>query len=107
MSIWSMPMTGNIARGQVWSDEGAAPGYTGGDMEPLPVPGGIVYTRYDRNPDGSIIGQLWFTHRPGSFRTALTAPRQGCREPSLSPARNHLALARTPGHHISDLVIAP
>jgi len=107
MSIWSMPLTGNIARGQVWSDEATDPGYTGGDIQPVPVPGGIVYTRYDRNPDGSIIGQLWFTNRPGSFGKALTAPGEDCREPSLSPAGNYLAMVCTYGKQISNLVIAP
>jgi hypothetical protein len=107
MSIWSMPLTGNIARGQVWSDESADPGYTGGDIQPVPVPGGIVYTRYDRNPDGSIIGQLWFTNRPGSFGKALTSPGEDCREPSLSPAGNYLAMVCTYGKQISCLVIAP
>jgi len=107
MSIWSMPLTGSIARGQVWSDEAADPGYTGGDIQPVPVPGGIVYTRYDRNPDGSIIGQLWFTNRPGSFGKALTSPGEDCREPSLSPAGNYLAMICTHGKQISYLVIAP
>jgi hypothetical protein len=107
MSIWSMPLTGSIARGQVWSDEAADPGYTGGDIQPVPVPGGIVYTRYDRNPDGSIIGQLWFTNRPGSFGKALTSPGEDCREPSLSPAGNYLAMICTYGKQISYLVIAP
>lgn len=107
MSIWAMPASGTIARGQIWSDSPADPGYTGGDMEPIPVPGGIVYTRYDRNPDGSIIGQLWFTNRPGSFGKALTAPGEDCREPSLAPAGNYLAMVCTYGKQISYLVIAP
>ena len=107
MAIWSMPLSSNIARGQLWSDENATPGYTGGDMQPVPVPGGIVYTRYDRNPDGSIIGQLWFTNRAGAFGKALTSPGEDCREPSLSPAGNYLAMICTYGKQISYLMIAP
>jgi hypothetical protein len=107
LSIWSMPLAGPITRGQVWSDEATDPGYTGGDIQPFPVPGGIVYTRYDRNPDGSIIGQLWFTSRAGSFGKALTRPDEDCREPALSPAGNYLAMICTYGKQISNLVIAP
>lgn len=107
LSIWSMPLTGLIARGQVWSDEATDPGYTGGDIQPIPVPGGVIYTRYDRNPDGSIIGQLWYTSRPGSFGKPLTSPGEDCREPSMSPGNNYVAMICTFGAQISDLVIAP
>jgi hypothetical protein len=107
MSIWSVPFGGSISRGTVWSDEYTDPGYTGGDVQPIPVPGGVIYTRYDRNPDGSIIAQLWFTNRPGSYGWPLTTPGEDCREPSLSPALNYLAMICTFGKQISDLMIAP
>jgi WD40-like Beta Propeller Repeat len=107
MSIWSMPLGSTIARGQVWSDEPADQGYTGGDMQPIPVPGGIIYTKYYRNPDGTIVGQLWFTNRAGSLGKALTTPVEDCRDPSLAPAGNYLAMVCTYGKQISNLMIAP
>ena len=107
MGIWSMPTFGSITRGQLWSDQYAEIGYTGGDIQPIPVPGGVIFTKYDRNPDGSIIGQLWFTNRPGSFGKALTSPGEDCREPALSPGRNYIAMVCTYGKQIANLVIAP
>ncbi len=107
MSIWSMPINGSLTRGTVWSDEAADPGYTGGDMQPVPVPGGVIYTKYNRNPDGSIAGQLWYTNRAGSLGKALTSAGEDCRSPALSPHQDFLAMVCTYGKQISNLVIAP
>jgi hypothetical protein len=107
LSVWAMPATGNMRQARVWSDEYADPGYTGGDLQPIPVPGGMVYTRYDRNPDGSIISQLWFTNTPGAFGRALTSAAEDCREPSFSADFAWVAMICTYGQQVSYLVIAP
>jgi len=106
LSVWSMPVNGSLRSGRVWTDESAAPGYTGGDLQPVPVPGGVVFTRYDRNPDGSIFSQVWYSNRAGSFGHALTTPGADCREPSFAPAFNYLAMICTYGAQVSNLVIA-
>ena len=106
MSIWAMPYSGSIRQGKVWTDENAAPGYTGGDIQPILVPGGVIYTRYDRAPDGSIISQLWYTNRAGSFGKALTSGAEDCRSPALSPDQTHLAMICTYTKQISNLMIA-
>jgi hypothetical protein len=106
LSVWSMPINGSLRTGRVWTDEGAAPGYTGGDLQPVPVPGGVVFTRYDRNPDGSIFSQVWYTNRAGSLGHALTTPSEDCREPSFAPAFNYAAMICTYGGQASNLVIA-
>jgi len=107
MSIWAMPAAGNLRAGHVWTDEYASPGYTGGDMQPVPVPGGVVFTRYDRSPDGSIFSQVWYTNRAGSFGKALTTPAEDCREPSFAPGFNYIAMICTYQQQVSNLVIAP
>ena len=107
LSIWAMPASGNLRSGKVWTDEYDAPGYTGGDLQPVPVPGGVVFTRYDRNPDGSIFSQVWYTNRAGSFGHALTNSGEDCREPNFAPGYGYVAMICTYGQQISNLVIAP
>ncbi len=107
LSIWAMPVTGNLRAGHVWSDEYDSPGYTGGDIQPVPVPGGVVYTRYNRNPDGTIFSQVWYTNRAGAFGKPVTTSGEDCREPSFSPDFSYLAMICTYGQQISNLVIAP
>jgi Tol biopolymer transport system component len=107
LSVWSMPFNGSLASGTVWSDEYADPGYTGGDVQPLAVPGGVIYTRYDRNYDGSIASQIWYTNRPGSYGKAWTSLAEDCREPSIAPGGGWLAMICTYNKQISYLVIAP
>jgi len=108
LSIWSMPSNSSLARGTNWT---YSQGYTGGDLQPVPVPGGIVYTKYLRNPDGSIASQLWFVNRPYPNTLyagrALTSPGEDCRSPAFAPAFNYVAMICTYGQQISYLVIAP
>jgi Tol biopolymer transport system component len=108
VSVWSMPVNGGIARGTDWS---YSQGYTGGDFQPIPVPGGIVYTKYLRADDGSIHSQLWFLRAPAPYSLyagkALTTQAEDCREPSLAPGGGYLAMICTFGKQISYLVIAP
>jgi len=108
LSVWSMPTNSSLAKGTDWT---YSQGYTGGDIQPVPVPGGIVYSKYLRNPDGSISSQLWFVSRPSPNTLyagkALTNPDEDCREPSLAPAGNYLAMVCTYNKQISNLVIAP
>ena len=106
LSIWAMPVGGNVRAGHIWTDTYAEPGYTGGDLQPVPVPGGVVFTRYDRNPDGSIFSQVWFTNRAGSFGRAVTTPAEDCREPSFSPGWGYMAMICIYGQQVSHLVIA-
>jgi len=107
LSVWQMPASGNLRAARVWTDEYDSPGYTGGDLQPIPVPGGVVFTRYNRNPDGSIFSQIWYSNRAGSFGHALTSPGNDCREPSFSTGYGNVAMICTFGQQISNLVIAP
>ena len=110
LSVWSMPVNGGLARGTDWT---YSQGYTGGDFQPVPVPGGIIYTKYLRALDGSIHSQIWFLSRPSPLASqllagkALTSAVEDCRSPSVAPGGKYLAMVCTYGKQISYLVIAP
>jgi hypothetical protein len=102
-SIWSMPVNFTIRQGRPWTNSAD---YTGGDVQPIPVPGGIIYTRYDFGPDQKLVGRLWFTNRAYSYGKALTDPGEDCREPALSPDGSQIAMICTYEKQVSYLMIA-
>ena len=103
MAIWAMPMGGSIRQGRAWT---VANTYTGGDMQPIVVPGGIIYTKYTYDQNDNRTGQLWFTNRAGSAGKALTSTDASCAQPSLSPDGGSLAMICTYQKQVSDLTIA-
>jgi hypothetical protein len=109
LSVWSMPVQANgISRGTDWS---YSQGYTGGDMQPIPVQGGIIYTKYLRAPDGTIHSQIWFLHSPAPNSLyagkPLTPQGMDCRSPNVSPDGGAIAMICTYGKQLPQLVIAP
>lgn len=108
-AVYQMPLAGNIRQARAWTDGGY---YSGGDQQPIPVLGGVIYTKYDygskydANAENKLAGMLWFTSRPGAFGKLLTSPGEDCRTPSLSPSGNQLAMVCTYGKQISYLTIA-
>jgi len=53
----------------VWSTPNQ---YTGGDVEPVPVNGGLIYTKYSIDDRSAVHSQVWFQRRAGSPGIALT-----------------------------------
>ena len=108
-SIWAMPYPGSINQGRVWTN---AADYTGGDVQPVPVRGGIIYTkydfasRYDPNQQSKLTGMLWFTNRAYAYGKQLTTPAEDCRNPSVSPDGTQIAMVCTYQKQISYLAIA-
>jgi len=106
-SIWAMPVGGTIRQARLWTN---ANDYTGGDMQPIPLPtGGIMYTKYSYGPDGNLVGQLWFTARPtsrGIEGRALTFPGEDCLQPALSPDGSQVAMICTYEKQAAGLYIA-
>jgi len=102
-SIWAMPLTGTIKQGKLWTN---AADYTGGDVQPLPVRGGLIYTKYDYGPNDRLVGRLWFTNRAHSAGRALTTTGEDCRNPAVSPSGTQIAMICTYEKQISYLVIA-
>jgi hypothetical protein len=106
-SIWSMPINGTIRQARLWSISGY---YTGGDIQPLPLPGGgVMYTSYEyvNTPDGQkLSGRLWFTNRAYTNGKQLTYNEEDCRSPSLSPDGTQVAMICTYTKQVSYLTIA-
>ena len=103
LSVWAMPAAGPISRGVLWSN---AADYTGGDVQPLPVKGGIIYTKFDYGPDLKLVGRLWLINRPLSAGRQLTLPSEDCRNPALSPDGTQIAMICTYEKQVSYLAIA-
>jgi hypothetical protein len=108
-AIYSMPFGGNIRQARAWTDGGY---YSGGDQQPIPVGGGVIYTKYDyassydANQPNKLVGMLWFTNRAGAYGRELTSPGEDCRSPALSPAGNMIAMVCTYQKQESYLTIA-
>ncbi|HXJ49046.1 MAG TPA: hypothetical protein VNF91_07755, partial [Candidatus Acidoferrum sp.] len=103
MAVWAIPVGGTIRQGRAWTVPNS---YTGGDMQPVPVPGGIIYTKYTYDENGNRTGQLWFTNRAGSAGRALSSTSSGCGEPALSPDGANLAMICTYQKQVSYLTVA-
>jgi hypothetical protein len=104
LAIWSMPVSGSVRQAKSWTDGGY---YTGGDVQPIPMPGGgVIYTKYSYGPDSRLVGQLWYTNRPNSYGRPLTDPSVDCRSPSFSPNGTRVAMICTYEKQVSYLTIA-
>lgn len=101
--IWAMPVNGGMRQARAWTNTGLVPG---GDVQPIPVQGGIIYTKYDYDDQGRPTGQLWFTNRANSAGRALTAQSEDCRSPSISPDGTKIAMICTYIKQVSYLTIA-
>jgi len=108
-AIYSMPINGTIRQARAWTDGGY---YSGGDHQPIPVSGGVIYTKYDfasnidyRLPE-KLTGMLWFTSRANSAGRRLTDPMEDCREPSMSPDGKSIAMVCTHLNQVSYLSVA-
>jgi hypothetical protein len=104
MSVWAVPVGGTIRQGKLWT---ISNDYTGGDMQPVPLPtGGIIYTKYSYDDNYNRVAQLWYTNRAGAAGRALTPQSASCASPALSPDGGSIAMVCNYGKQISNLVIA-
>jgi hypothetical protein len=102
-SIWAVPVGGTVRQGKSWTSPN---NYTGGDTQPVPASGGIIYTKYSYDSESNRVGQLWFTNRAGSAGKALTTQAANCAQPALSPDGANVAMICTAGKQVSHLTIA-
>ncbi|HEV2036757.1 MAG TPA: hypothetical protein VGU71_21610 [Candidatus Dormibacteraeota bacterium] len=105
LSVWAVPYGGTMRQARLWTNSND---YTGGDMEPIPVGSGLIYTKYDYGgpPLFNLIGQLFLTVQPGSDGRALTSIDDNCLQPSMSPNGHEIAMICTHGKQESFLMIA-
>jgi WD40-like Beta Propeller Repeat len=88
-SLWSAPLTGNlpiggagIAGGTRWSFPDK---YTGGDIEPVPLPdGNLLYSSYANTGKGTVVSVLGLQTSPGGTMVSLTTPSQDCGAPAVA-----------------------
>jgi hypothetical protein len=104
LAVWAVPPGAPMRQARMWTDSN---GYTGGDVQPLPLPGGaIIYTKYSYDDSYNRVGQLWYTNRARSAGRALTPQWASCQQPSISPDGGTIAMICTGGMQVSNLVIA-
>jgi hypothetical protein len=103
LDIWAMPVNGGMRLARAWTNTDLVPG---GDVQPIPVSGGIIYTKYSYDDQGRPVGQLWFANRPNTLGRPLTDQSEDCRNPSLSSDGTQIAMICTYVKQVSDLTIA-
>lgn len=88
-SLWSAPLSGDVAIG----DQGVTGGtrwsvpdaYTGGDIEPVPLPdGNVLYSSYANTGKGTVVTVLGVQTGPRSPMVSLTTPAQDCGAPAVA-----------------------
>ncbi len=88
-SLWSAPLSGQVAIG----DQGVTGGtrwsvpdaYTGGDIEPVPLPdGSLLYSSYANTGKGTVATVLGVQTGPRSPMVSLTTPAQDCGAPAVA-----------------------
>lgn len=103
LSIWSMPLHGTISQGRRWS---VPYNYTGGDTNPIPVPGGVLFVRHSIDNTTAVHSQIELLTRPLIFPSALTPAADDCTEPALSPDGKQIAMICLHGGHSTTLEVA-
>ena len=102
LAVWSRPARGG------WPARWSSPdGYTGGDVEPLPLPtGGVIFARYQLDAQAHIRSRLWLQTTPGDPGRPLTAAVDDCGQPDLSADGAMLAMVCTEGQQTAQVEVA-
>jgi Tol biopolymer transport system component len=104
LAVWSGPITGKLESRQ-WTDPTL---YTGGDVSPLPMPGGgVLYAAYAVNAKSQIVARIATVARPGASPAYLTGAADDCDEPALSPDGSRLAVICTADSQSARLEVIP
>ncbi|HET9050140.1 MAG TPA: hypothetical protein VFO60_00460 [Candidatus Dormibacteraeota bacterium] len=81
--------------------------YTGGDIEPTPLPGGgILFVRYLVDNTFQVHSQVMLVRAALADPVALTPPEDDCAQPALSPDGTRLAMVCRHGRQTADLEVA-
>ena len=107
-SLWSAPLGAafNIGDNGVsgatrWSVPDL---YTGGDIEPVPLPdGSVLYSSYANTGKGTVVTVLGLQTSPTSPMKALTTPQQDCGAPSVAADGVTVAMVCTNSGQTADL----
>ena len=66
--------------------------YTGGDVDPVPLNGALIFARYSIDEQSQVHSQVWLQVQPGSPGVALTAPGDDCSQPAVSRDGRRIAM---------------
>jgi Tol biopolymer transport system component len=104
LAVWSGPLSGKIESRQ-WTQPEA---YTGGDVAPVPLPGGgVVYAKYYLNEKSQIVSRIATVARPGAVPVYLTAGADDCGQPAVSPDGTKVAAICTSDTQTARLEVIP
>ncbi|MBV9100156.1 MAG: PD40 domain-containing protein [Candidatus Dormibacteraeota bacterium] len=104
-AVWAGPLSGKIASKQ-WTDPFS---YTGGDVAPVPLPGGaLLYSKYEIS-GGNVYSRLAIDTRARADPVYLTNDTDDCGQPAVSPDGTQLAMVCTGGTGLQStrLEVAP
>jgi hypothetical protein len=110
-SLWSVPLGAAMTIG----DSGVVGGtrwsvpdlYTGGDIEPVPLPNGdVLYSSYANNGKGSVLSVLGMQTGPSSPMVSLTSLHQDCGSPAVAADGVTVAMVCTDSGQTASLEIA-
>ncbi len=110
-SLWSAPLSAALTIGGSGVNGGtrwSVPDlYTGGDIEPMPLPNGsLLYSSYANTGKGTVVTVIGLQTNPNSAMRALTTPQQDCGAPSVAPDGVTLAMVCTNSGQTANLEVA-
>ncbi len=104
LAVWSGPITGRLESRQ-WTNPTL---YTGGDVAPVPLPGGaVLYAKYALNEKSQIVARIATVAAPGAAPVYITAAADDCGEPAVSPDGSELAVVCTADSQTARLEVIP
>ncbi|MGD0832918.1 MAG: hypothetical protein ABSA40_00645 [Candidatus Dormibacteria bacterium] len=123
LAVWKSPLGSTIDRaeaGKTMTEVSGPDWYTGGDVSPVPLPGGhLLYVKYEEASaagegstpipgalPGQEVSQIRLDPTVTTDGTPLTTPAENCSEPALNPAGTMIAMICSPSSTEADLVLA-
>jgi Tol biopolymer transport system component len=105
LAIYSRPADPAAAQATAWTQPNQ---YTGGDVGPLPLSHGVIFTRFSIDANSQVHSQVWLQIGPGNPGVGLTPPADDCAQPAVTPDGKLLAMVCRHGQlRTADLAIAP
>jgi hypothetical protein len=110
-SLWSAPLSGAFTVGDAGVNGGtrwSVPDvYTGGDIEPVPLPNGsLLYASYANTGKGTVVTVVGLQTGPNSPMRSLTTPQQDCGAPAVAPDGITVAMVCTNSGQTASLEVA-
>jgi Tol biopolymer transport system component len=104
LAVWSGTLGGKLEAVQ-WTSPNQ---YTGGDVSPVPLPGGgVVYASYGITSTEQIVSRIATVAKPGAAPVFLTAEADDCSSPAVSPDGTRLAVICTSDTQTARLEVIP